>query len=545
MSKHKIKENFRPGMVLMIFPLIIGIMALPFLFSDRFGQSLGSAGAARLVTRNWQIADNALKASQPEYERKFAYYKLKEGENLTKVSQHFSVPETKLTELNPGILVAGTTIRVPPLQFPLTASSSTNNKLSQIQIREDNGIVRLKNGYKYEKVVTSIPELTAFLAKMNVFSQTGPKSYRLNRPLLLDENIRLNITSETVNRLELRSSPNRDTTCLCITNGELLIKDTTITSYDPTTQGPDHNPADDRSFIRVLKSSRMDIINSQISYLGTGLRQPNKQLPLAKDGGTYGISWRIPDDMLGVDITTGWVEGSTFYKNHFGSYTFGASGMVWRNNHFLDNDVYGLDPHDDSNNALIEGNIFERNGKHGFIISKRCNYNIIRNNVSFGNGLHGFMLHQDSTYNAIENNLAYDNADNYVIFASSFNIIRNNKSYNARRSHIRINESSSNNFIINNTLYGGSKGIFIYGMSNNIYVKGNIIEQVGVILETNNAQKILLVDNLVQGLDYRFASNDRVIFGPNKVSKLVINVPNDINTIRATNGSINNNTKND
>jgi parallel beta-helix repeat protein len=524
--KHGLFRNMRPSLLIMLVPVLVGLFVAFFLFSSRYNEVLGWVGSQRLTTQNWETADKVFQENQPDYERKFAYYRLRERQDLTKTAEFFSVDQAQLAALNPGTLVANTTVKVPPVQHPLAPITAPNGKIFGSKVLVENGIIRVINDYKFDPVITNLPELATFLGSHGALTEVAPKVWRVNKPISIEDNIRIDITGETAKKVELRSAPD-DIVCLCFDGAAALIKDTVITSYDPATGQPDKKYEDQRSFIRA-KSGRMDIVNSHISYLGNGLIKvldETKKPPIQRDGGTYGISWRIPDDRLGVDITTGWVEGTTFYRNHFGSYTYGASGMMWRNNHFLENDVYGLDPHDDSNNALVENNVFERNGKHGFIVSKRCNYNIIRNNTSFGNKLHGFMLHQDSAYNLIENNVSYDNTDNYVIYASDYNTIRNNVGYNARASHVRINQGARNTYVTNNKFYGGRRGIFVYGNSHNVYATNNEFRLTKEVLSTEGAQNVLFASNSLHGLLLSAASGDRLIFGPNVVERSEVTIP--------------------
>lgn len=514
-----IRHNLKPALIIIAIPILVGAGVLTMFLSGRYNNALTTAGSQRLVTQNWEAADRAFADRQPEYERKFAYYKLKEGQTLSSVANYFSVDEKKLSELNPGLIVAGATIKVPPVEHPLAPTSGANGKLGSAVVTEDHGLLRIRQAYKFELAITTIPELKNFLQRYSAIEQTGDKTYRINRAISLEGNIRLDITPETVTRLELKSAPG-DITCLCGDEASMLLKDVTVTSYDPTTGKPDTTFADERAFVRA-KNGRMDALNVDFSYLGNDLPDAQKASERVnqaqKEGGTYGVSWRISDDLLGVEIATGWVEKSRFEKNHFGAYTYGASGMMWRNNYFAHNDVYGLDPHDDSNNAMVENNVFDHNGKHGFIVSKRCNYNIIRNNTSTNNKLHGFMLHQDSDYNVIENNVSYGNVDNYVIYASDYNTIRNNIGYNARSSHVRINEGSRNNFVTNNTFLGGRRGVFIYGETSNVYIAGNKQLVGKEVLMTEGARNVLFVRNTLNALSYRISKQDRLIFGPNTV----------------------------
>jgi parallel beta-helix repeat protein len=478
-----------------------------------------------LVTENWEAADAAFADRQPDYERKYAYYKLKDGQNLASVADYFSVDEAKLRKLNPGMVVPGTTVKVTPVEHPYAPTTGPNGKFNALTIiTEDHGLLRIRQPYRYDTVVTTIPDLMNVLKRYNAIEQIGPKDFRINRAISIEGDIRLDVTAATVDKLELRSQPH-DITCLCFDEASALLQDVKITTYDPTTGKPDLTYADERAFVRA-KNGRMDAINVDFSYLGNDLPDAQKASERVnqaqKEGGTYGVSWRISDDMLGQEIATGWVERSRFTYNHFGAYTYGASGIMWRNNYFGHNEVYGLDPHDDSNNAMIENNLFDRNGKHGFIVSKRCNYNIIRNNTSVGNKLHGFMLHQDSDYNVIENNVAYDNVDNYVIFASDYDTIRNNLSYNARSSHIRINAQSRNTFVTNNTLLGGRRGVFLYGGVENAYIAKNTVHVGKEVLMTDGAKNVLFAHNTIDALAYKVVrKEDRLIFGPNDIDKTV------------------------
>lgn len=526
-----LRRNIRPVFIILLLPLLIGLSVATAIVTGLYQRNLADFGSKRLETPNWNQAEAAMTDAQPDYVRKFAYYKLKDGQTLESVADYFGVDRQKMADMNPGIITAGTTVKVPPIEKPYQPTAGPNGRLSQAIVIEDRGLVRVTHKYRVRQpIVTNLPELNAFLASYKVMEQTGPSTYRILRPLSLDGDIRLDVTPATVSKLELVSTPGQ-VTCLCFDESAALFKDVTVTTIDPATGQPDKTFADGRSFLR-MKNGRMDLLNSKFSYLGNALDEvvDSKESganPFLQEGGVYGVSWRISKGRLGSQITTGWVANNTFERNHFGTYTFGASGMLWRENRFAYNDVYGLDPHDDSNNALIEGNVFENNGKHGFIVSKRCNYNIVRNNISTGNKLHGFMLHQDSAYNVMENNIAYGNEDNYVIYASNYNTVRNNKSYSPLASHIRVNAQSNNTYITGNEMIGGPRGIFLYDSVNNTYIANNTIQGTAKNLQTENAKNTLFAKNTIDGLQYDIADGDAgsMIFGNNTVRKTGTQVP--------------------
>ena len=523
-----LRRNMKPSIVLLLIPLGVGIFTLSLVISGLYYNVLADIGTKRLVTPNWEGAVASMEKAQPTYERKFAYYKIKEGQTIASVANYFSVNVNELTRLNPGKVVAGTTIKVPPPESPLMPTAGANGSITQAVVVDDHGMLRVTQKYnKLRPVVTTIPELMDFLAPYQAIERVDATTYRLNKAISLQGNIRLDMTPATLKKLEISSTPGASSICLCMDESSVLMNGIEVTSYDTVTKKPDVNYADGRSFVR-MKNGRMDVINSHLHHLGTSLDLTgidSSTRPAEAEGGMYGMAWRISKETLGSQITTGWVEGNTFDHNHFGAYTFGASGMMWRSNMFAENDVYGLDPHDDSNNAMVEDNVFYRNKKHGFIVSKRCNYNIIRNNLSVENTFHGFMLHEDSAYNTIENNISYGNADNFVIYASNFNTIRNNKSYTPRLSHVRINQPAYNNFVLDNQLIGGKRGVYVYGGASNVLVRRNAIHEVEKSLATNGAKNVIFSDNVIDRINYDVEPNDRLVYGTNTINSQEAAIP--------------------
>lgn len=522
-KKSRSLRRFKFAALLIMLPVAAASLTFYYIFSNTLAAQLGNRGNNQLITANWQTAQEKLAATQPQYGTKFAYYKLQPWQNLDWAASHFGVSLAKLKQLNPGSVVAGTTIMVPPVEQPLTPITPSNN-LATLVVQYTQGVVYVSNSFQNPEVHTTIPQLMQILKPYGAIEQTGPKVYRLMKPLYIQDNIRIDITDSTVSKLELKSAPNFDIVALTLENSEALIQNTAVTSVDPSTGKPDTTFQDGRSFVRAYKNSRMDIMNSNMLYLGMDvaeLRDPaiRARIPFVPSGGVYGVSWRTPTGSFGQDIVTGWVQNSTFEHNHYGGYTFGASGMTWRNNLFTENDVYGLDPHDDSNNATIEYNRFISNGKHGFIVSKRCDYNLIRNNISIDNKLHGFMLHENSNYNLMENNISIGNGDNFVVYNSSLNTIRNNKSYSPNDSHIRLNADSTWNFIQGNTLYSGSKGIYVYDNVNGVDIANNTFFRVNDLLITNKANRVVYTGNQSEKIGYVVNKGDRVIFGQNTINK--------------------------
>jgi hypothetical protein len=519
--------NLRPASLFLLVPIAVSAITFTVVGTGLYQFHLANQSAKRLETNDWETAAQTMEAAQPQYHRKFAYYQIKPGQSLDNVAHFFGVSALELKKLNPGILIPGATIKVPPVERPLRPTP-INHLLSHAVVTADGDLLRVANEYYLNRpIFTNIPELMQRLKAYKAISKVGPKTYRLNRAISIEGDIRVNVTNSTVDKLELVSTP-EVLASFVFDQSSVLFKGVTVTSIDPSTGKPDVNSPNGRSFLR-MKNGRMDVIDSTVSWLGNGLKEtlsPKARLSTAQgEGGTYGFSYRISKGKLGVEIATGWVANSTFEHNHFGAYSFGASGIMWKDNLFTHNEIYGLDPHDDSNNALIEGNRFLYNGKHGFIVSKRCNFNVIRNNTSVGNKLHGFMLHEDSAYNVIENNVSYDNVDNFVIYGSNWDTIRNNVSYAPRKTHVRINASAHNNYVTGNQFFGGSRGVYLYDGAATTYVAKNTFPGVSRPLHTKNAKNTFFGNNKIPSFDLKITPGDRVILGKNSISREKVTIP--------------------
>jgi len=508
-----------------LVPFVIALAMFYYMFGPGLMNDLATRGDNRLVTPGWQTAASELTSAKPTYETKYSYYQLQLGQNLQWAAQHFSVTLASLQKMNPGNAAWGTTIRVTPVERPLTVFPASDITTAGVTVTKGtDGVIVVANRFTNAKAYMTMPQLMKVTQQYGAVVQLSSKSYEITKPLYVQDNIRMDITNATVDNLYLRSDPNYDITTLTFRDSEALFDHVNVTSYVTTTKGPDTNYNDGRSFLRAYGSARMDMLDTTSSFMGMTKDQATNpalqaRLGFISQGGVYGVSWRISSGTFGQNDSTGWIERSTFKHNYIGAFTFGAQGMMWRNNLFTENHVYGLDPHDDSNNATIEYNRFVSNGKHGFIVSKRCDYNVIKDNISIDNKLHGFMLHDNSDYNVFENNVAIGNYDNFVMYQSSFNMVRNNKAYNPRGSQVRINQASIQNYIENNQFYGGSRGVYLYGSDNGTEIANNTFRNVNYQLVTDGASRVLFSANTSNNLGYKLKKSDRVVFGVNKINK--------------------------
>jgi parallel beta-helix repeat protein len=203
--------------------------------------------------------------------------------------------------------------------------------------------------------------------------------------------------------------------------------------------------------------SRMDIANSEIQYLGWN------------DAESYGLVWKV-NGFTGSNLelfdqvqVRGNIVNSHIHHNYYGVYTFGHQDGVWTGNELDHNAGYGFDPHDDTDNLLIENNDVHDNGNHGIIASKRCDHVIVRNNRTYNNTGNGIMLHRSSNDGLVEDNQSHDNSDSGVaIFATARSVIRNNTLLNNANAGIRLSLGASDSVVTGNDIGFSEKGFYFY-----------------------------------------------------------------------------------
>ncbi len=273
-----------------------------------------------------------------------------------------------------------------------------------------------------------------------------------------------------VNQLRLLSNNNSTTNnfvSIIADHGNIDINSTAITSWDTIAAGPDteYGSTYKRAFMRVRSKlaadgvtaleSRMDINNSDIGYLGYNAAE------------SYGLVWKVigsAPSLYDLVEVRGDIIGSRIHHNYFGIYTYGHQDGQWIGNEVDNNAKYGFDPHDDSDDLVIEDNNVHHNGNHGIIASQRCDHLVIRNNDSWANIGNGIMLHRTSDDAVVENNRSYGNTDSGIaIFASSRTTIRDNEFTNNGNAGIRFSVGASDNTIENNLVdQSGKYGVYFY-----------------------------------------------------------------------------------
>lgn len=429
----------------------------------------------------------------------YGYYVVKTGETVTLLRKRFNLlPTGKILDATTKAplatfapLPAGSQIAIPieDLRNPLSlALLNVFAKPPRVTYDAPSNTIFVKQSGS----VVTLGKINAALSPANkrLLQQTAPKEWILRANLYIGKDVTFIVDGREASHLKLKSDDS-GFVWLRSETGNMLFSQTKITSWDEENQTPDYVHENGRAYITAKNSGRMDILDSELAYLGY-VGFPNRGGPF---GGSYGVSWKIKSKALHDRLLTGVVRNSKFHNNYFGLYTFGVTGMLFEKNEFYDNIEYGLDPHDDSNNMLIENNRAYQNGNHGIILSKRCFNNVIIGNTSYSNRLHGIMLDRNSNNNLVQGNTVYNDVDGIAVYESNENVFLDNVIRNNVRG-IRLNFGASGNFFENNPVTDNSRGFYLYANAqNNILIRNPISgSEVGVTL-TQGANQNVLLDN--------------------------------------------------
>ena len=346
--------------------------------------------------------------------------------------------------------------------------------------------------------LTDIRATTPSLPDTALQRVDGGTVWLLTANILVEESATLSLTGD-VTELRLKSDPSSApatdvTSFVSITAGNfdagsatagpgtVTVSGVKVTSWDTTANGPDTNNADGRAFMRARSAilnaapavSRMDILNSEVQYLGYEASE------------RYGLAWKANGDLALIDVL-GDVKDSHIHHNHYGVYSFGLQGGQWTGNEVDHNLGYGFDAHDHSDGLVIDNNnvhdngLVDPKGLHGIILSESCLNAQIINNTSTGNGGNGIMLHDFSDGATVQGNTATGNADAGVaLFCSSGALVKDNTLTNNTLYGIRLTVAANGNTLEGNQISGsGQYGIFMQPATDGNGVCGSDLRPTG------------------------------------------------------------------
>jgi len=261
-------------------------------------------------------------------------------------------------------------------------------------------------------------------------------AYVILDPLVIGDDAHLVLENVTV---LLRSSTDKPATLEV--RGSAVIKNATVSSWDPVTNGFDINGYHPRPYILAKNGGVINIYDSAISHLGYSIGGIS-DTRYARSAVSY--------------YNTGNFEivNSTIAFNYYGFYSHNATNFRIIGNDVYGNTRYGLDPHTGSKDFIIDSNYVHDNGNQGIICSLQCANVTITNNVVEYN-IEGIGLHWLTNSSVVENN-----------------IVRYNQKYG-----IFIQKQSFDNTVQNNIVVGNGFGIgLLEGSSDNI-VHHNIVTE--------------------------------------------------------------------
>ena len=336
-----------------------------------------------------------------------------------------------------------------------------------------------------------------------IFEPAGEDTFLLKAHLNAVSDATLYITHRDVHRLLMMST---DDAMSSVTGHRSIInieglpgKRVEFVGWDPIENAERIRIDNGRPWVEV-RGGRMDINHAGFYYLGF------------EEGTTSGASWKGFQSNAVIEFSEGSSFNSEYAYNYFGAYSYEAVNMVWRHNVWRNNLSYGFDPHDFSNDFIVEENEAYDNGKHGIIFSRGCDRNVIRNNLSYNNAGHGIMIDDGkvidltripryqfpvpSNNNILEGNHMWNNLDGIVLEGGVGNIVRNNVIEGKHRYGIRLKDDVRESDIHDNVIKSADRyAMFIYNESSDNRIHDNNIRSMQSGFGLQDAHNNIIANN--------------------------------------------------
>ncbi|MCC6597503.1 MAG: right-handed parallel beta-helix repeat-containing protein [Alphaproteobacteria bacterium] len=294
--------------------------------------------------------------------------------------------------------------------------------------------------------------------------------YTLYRPIVVGPKATLIITGDDVKTLRLSTQSG----AFIANAGHLYMFASRLVGWNDAKNEPMWAEYKDkrnfRPFLTNWSQSKTYIGNSEIVALGYG------------NGKSYGFSMSAGPNKwfkLGNDPAsqrpTGIVANNSFDNTLYGFYSYEADDAVLTGNEYVDNIVYGVDPHDRSRRLAIGYNTaYGTHKKHGIIISREVNNSLIFGNVTFENKGTGIMLDRDSNGTFVYGNTSFHNAqEGMTIFESDCAMIAANRMFENKGAGFRIRNSYNIGLYYNDIAHNKATGVSMYSAT----LKGDPVHQ--------------------------------------------------------------------
>jgi poly(beta-D-mannuronate) C5 epimerase len=286
------------------------------------------------------------------------------------------------------------------------------------------------------------------------------KTYLVKLPIIVAANAALTIDNGRKIYLS------RDTGSFIFVGGRLFVNNSSIIAWHEKARRVARYSGDEtqfRPFIMAYSGGALYLNKSHFESLGY------------QASGAYGISLRaITSIGLGeidtstkphlLNAPTGWIIDSTFKDLYFGFYSYAAKNVVILRNRYINNVIYGIDPHDYSSNLIIAYNRVSGTQKmHGIIGSRFVNNSYIMHNDVSTSGRSGIMLDRQSGNNVIAFNKSYNNGgDGITVYESNNNLVYGNQAFKNQDHGIRVRNSIDISLQYNVVLGNRKTGIYFH-----------------------------------------------------------------------------------
>lgn len=290
------------------------------------------------------------------------------------------------------------------------------------------------------------------------FIQKKGRTYLLRRPIVVGPEATFVVSGADVDELKM----SEEAASYIVNAGNLYIVDTKVTSWSEKNNKPSWRVYDQKKIYRPYITSWSQSKTYMATTVFTALGYSNSK--------SYGISItsgpkeyvRYRYDRLARPEAV--IVDNSFDNLLYGFYSYEADNVVLVGNEYINNTVYGIDPHDRSRWFTIAYNTaYTAEKKHGIIISREVNDSTILGNVSYDNHGSGIMVDRQSSGTLIYANTAFDNGqDGLTIFESSCKIIASNQFFENKRSGVKIRNSMDIGVYFNNIRENTSSAIHGY-----------------------------------------------------------------------------------
>lgn len=305
--------------------------------------------------------------------------------------------------------------------------------------------IRLKSG------VTSLRRLAAAIQAPDKL--VCAQICRLHVPLYVEPGAHLVIEGEAV-ELESTGGP------FLAAGGGLSLAGSEIMGMRGPMPALFLKAGEPRPFIVVFNSGVLSIRHSRLAHLGFDAP------------GAYGLSWVRHGRTVNAARPSGSIVQTQLHDLYYALYTYEAANLSILANEITQSAVYGIDPHDYSENILIAGNDVSGSGKHGIVLSKGVTNTRIIENRSHGNAGNGIVIDRWSELNVAADNQVWGNAgDGIAVYESGRNIIAHNKVWGNARLGIRVRGSDDVSLTLNEMKGNGSHAIGLFDVGERVLIK--------------------------------------------------------------------------